>query len=596
MDSKYNADSIEVLTGLEPIQLRPNMYTDTRSPLHLIQEIVDNSIDETRVPGASPVITLTTGADGSITIADKSRGIPIDIKEGYGISALRLVIETLHSGAKFYRNTQVKTSSYTTTAGLHGVGISVVTALSTLMEVTVCRGKTRVVATYKDGKFVSEDRTFHCGDTGTTVKFIPDPKYFVRPLDLIELKMLLRRRGAVTGVQINYTPPTGPMETIKEDLAAFVAATVWGGKAPHTIPFSFSYSYDGGDPIFVEGAVVAPISGSFRGVPSVSYYNGLLTVGGGDHAAAVNMAIKDALDPLYPAAIKSLILPEDEDFPALISVSVPGNYHVKLSAQTKDAVISNAVYELWKPLSKILTEHFAQHKRDALSFISFVETKVNKREQARKVAAASAAPPSIPMPSEKHFRKPRHFDPDRTEIFIVEGESASSGKGGLNRAYQGCLQLRGMAGNEYKSTTINQALAWVVQELPRINKVIIMSDADSAGTGIALSIIGTFWKNAPQMLLQGKLYRVHPPLFKVVSPDGEVTFYEDTLPDDVEGDVIRFKGVGSMDPADQAICYNPDTRSITQLKITEEEAEGMADFMNLMFSGSPDERREWLSG
>ncbi len=599
----YNSSAIEVLTGLDPIKTRPGMYTDTRSPLHLVQEILDNSIDEARNKSTSKVIDVVVEDGRTVTVKDRGRGIPIDDKGGK--SALRVVVETMHSGAKFYQGggSAVKTASYTTSAGLHGVGLCVVAALSSTLEITVCRDNTKVVVQYADGVFLGETRSLYCGETGTTVKFTPNPKYFSSVLNMDDLLMLLRRRSAVTGVSINYTRDNSPQVVIREDLLAFVYSTIWGGKVQNTIPFAFNYSYDGGEAIHVEGAVVVPTSGIVpRGINSVAYYNGMLTAGGGDHILAVAAALKDALMPYYSPNTKLLMQPDDDDFPIMVSISVPGEYQVQLASQTKDSVVSNAVYELWKPLSKILESHFNTHKRDAVNFIQAVDARVSKREQLRQQEAAKNAPAALPMPDPDVFKKPKKFDPTRTEIMIIEGQSAQSGgNNGLDRTYQGTLQIRGMADNAYtEGAHISDRLAWLIQESHRICRIIIMTDADQAGYGIALSIIGTFWKHAPHIIRGGKLFIVRPPLYRVVSPEGNVSYYNDYLPENVVGDVCRFKGLGSMNPEDQSVCcYNPTTRKLIPLTITDDDVGRMDALMHLIHDNgkaAAEARREWLGG
>jgi DNA gyrase subunit B len=619
IENGYNAADIQVLEGLEAVRMRPSMYIGSTGPKglhHLVFEIVDNSIDEA-VGGYCNKIDVRINADNSITVSDNGRGIPVDIHPQMGIPAIEVIMTTLHSGGKFGG------SGYTISGGLHGVGLSVVNALSSKMEVIVRRDGHTYQQDYERGKPVTELVTLgNTNKKGTTIHFFPDPEIFeVTVFDRDILIQRLRELGYLNkGLQIIFT------DAREEEI--FVKEFISTGLKDFVIYINKSKEVVNNDPIYFEvkkNDVVVELALQYNNGYSENIYsfaNNIRTQEGGTHETGFKNALTRVINDY---AKKNNILKENEanlagedireGVAAIISVMVKdpqfeGQTKTKLGNTYIRAVVDGAVYE---SVDDYLNEHPSAAKKILEKAISARRAREAARK-ARELTRRKSALESTSLPGKLADCSNR--DPVQSELFIVEGDSAGgSAKQGRDRTYQAILPLRGKILNVEKSRLDKVLSSEEIRNLitamgtgigedfdikkARYHKLFIMTDADVDGAHIRILLLTFFYRYMRQLIEHGYIYIAMPPLFGLKRAKEVHYFFNEPEMNNFIGQsdkkwsVQRYKGLGEMDPEQLwSTTMNADNRTIMQVTIDDAR---LADevFANLM-GDNVDPRKEFI--
>ncbi len=607
----YSARDIEVLEGLEPVRRRPAMYiggSDERAMHHLAAELLDNAMDEA-VAGHATWIDLELAADGTVTVRDNGRGIPIDPHPKFkNKSALEVVMTTLHSGGKFDNKV------YDTSGGLHGVGISVVNALSDSLTVEVTRDKNLWVQEYAKGKPKSKlkDKGKVRARSGTAVRFHPDPDIFgaksrFRPVQLY--RMARSKAYLYRGVEIRWRCDASLINE-KDDIPARDTLHFPGGLTDYLAsrledrstvtpePFAGEGSLNGKGGR-VEWAVAWPLDG--EGAIS-SYCNTVPTPDGGTHETGLRGALLRGLKAyaeLTGNKRASIVTGEDVigGTWGLLSVFIPSP---EFQGQTKDRLTTPSVARHVEAAIKDHFDHYLSgHPEAANALLERVVERAEDRLRRRKEkeTARKSATRKLRLPGK--LADCTQGSADGTEIFLVEGDSAGgSAKQARNRNTQAVLPLRGKILNVASATAeklrANQELTDLIQALGcgtgsayddsklRYERVIIMTDADVDGAHIASLLMTFFFREMPKLIENGHLYIAMPPLYRL--SQGATTLYamddrhrEKLIKEQLTGrgkiEISRFKGLGEM-PAAQLrdTTMNPEGRTIARVTIPEADA------------------------
>jgi len=618
MSSRYNAADIEVLAGLDPVRRRPGMYTDTARPNHLVQEVVDNSVDEA-LAGHARVIEVTVHEDGSIEVADDGRGMPVDIHPEEKIPGVELILTRLHAGGKFSNR------NYQFSGGLHGVGVSVVNALSQRLEVTIRRDGQIHRMTFKDGERASALEVIGSVSrktTGTTVRFWPDPKYFdSAKISLPRLKHVLRAKAVLcAGLTVRLTDVASgeQLEWHYEDgLRDYLRSMLGEGER---VPAELYIGQHARDHGAVEFALAWLPEGELT---QESYVNLIPTAQGGTHVNGLRSGLTNALREfcefrnLLPRGIK--LAPEDVwdrlSFVLSLKMADPqfsGQTKERLSSRDAAGFVENAVHD---GFSLYLNQHTDIGERIAQIAIerAALRLKAEKQIVRKKITQGPALPGKLADCASS--------DLSRTELFLVEGDSAGgSARQARDKDFQAILPLRGKILNTWEVDSGQVLSSQEVHDLAvaigcdpgkddlsglRYGKVIILADADSDGLHIATLLSALFLRHFPRLVGDGHVYVAMPPLFRV--DVGKQMFYcldeaeRDALLERIERDklkgavsVTRFKGLGEMNPAQlRESTIHPDTRRLVQLTI--EADDGTAKVMDMLLSKKrAGDRKEWL--
>jgi topoisomerase-4 subunit B len=616
----YDSSAIEVLTGLEPVRKRPGMYTFTDRPDHLAQEVIDNAVDEA-VAGHASNIQVTLHDDGSATVADDGRGMPVDIHKGEKVPGVEVILTRLHSGAKF------SDKSYRFSGGLHGVGVSVVNALSKRLEVWVKRdGKEHHMA-FADGNKVSNLKVVNTvgqRNTGTTVRFWPDPGFFDSPKFTIpKLKHILRAKAVLCpGLRIRFAHE-GHAEDEEEwyyedGLRAYLEDELEG--ADMVPPQPFVGHFKGADEevdwavawLADEGDLVAE-----------SYVNLIPTTQGGTHVNGFRAGLTDAVREfcefrdLLPRGIK--IAPEDVWARCCYVLSVrmkdpqfTGQTKERLSSREAAAFVSGVTkdaFALW------LNQHTEEAERIARLAIDSAQARLRagKRVQRKTVTSGPALPGKLADCTSQ--------DLNMTELFLVEGDSAGgSAKQARSREFQAILPLRGKILNTWEVDPTEVLGSQEVHDIAvalgvdpgsdnlnglRYGKICILADADSDGAHIATLLCALFLRHFRPLVLDGHVYVAMPPLYRI--DVGKEVYYaldeqeKKGILDRIEAEkkrgkpnVQRFKGLGEMNPLQlRETTMAPETRRLVQLVVNSEDNPDAQVDMLLAKSRAGD-RKEWL--
>jgi topoisomerase IV subunit B len=622
MTSNYRAADIEVLSGLEPVRRRPGMYTDTTRPNHLAHEVVDNSVDEA-VAGHAKKIDVVLYADGSLEVADDGRGMPVDIHPQEKLSGVELILTRLHAGGKF------SNKNYQFSGGLHGVGVSVVNALSKNLEVWIRRDGKEYNMSFADGERRSKLEVVGKvakTTTGTTVRFWPNPKYFdSAQFSLPRLKHLLRAKAVLCPgleVTLEVEKPkeserwvyTGGLEQyLKEELGA-------GDFVPEQ-PFAYKHE---GKREAVEWAVVWRRDGGGEAVLE-SYVNLIPTPQGGTHVNGMRTGLTDALREfcefrnLLPRGIK--LAPEDvwEGLSFVLSVKIE---EPQFSGQTKERLASRECATL---VGGLVKDHFAlwlnQHPETGDAIAQFAIENAQHRLKAAKTVVRKriVAGPALPG----KLADCTSQEPALTELFLVEGDSAGgSAKQARDREFQAVMPLRGKILNTWEVDPAELLASQEVHNISialgvdpgsdkldslRYHKVCILADADSDGLHIATLLCALFLKHFAPLVEAGRIFVAMPPLYRI-DVGKEVHYALDeaernVLMDRLEAEkkngkitVTRFKGLGEMNPSQlRETTMAPDTRRLVQLAIDGKTKSNAIDVMDMLLAKKrASDRRDWL--
>jgi topoisomerase-4 subunit B len=618
MTTSYDAADIEVLTGLDPVRKRPGMYTDTSRPNHLAQEVVDNSVDEAIV-GHANRIDVILHADNSLSVRDNGRGMPVDIHPEEGVSGVEVILTRLHAGGKFSKK------NYQFSGGLHGVGVSVVNALSSHLEITIKRNGNRYQMSYADGDKTSElNITGNVGkrNTGTTIRFWPNPKYFDSQRFLLPRLIHLLRAKAVlcAGLTITFEDEnTGEKLDwhYKDGLTTYLLDNLGDIESLPDNPFIGHF----------EGKIEA-VDYALMWVPegellTESYVNLIPTTQGGTHVNGLRSGLLEAMREfcdyrnLLPRGVK--LAPEDvwERCTYILSVKLE---EPQFSGQTKERLGSRACATFVSGITRDAFSHWLnQHVEIGGKIAELVISHAQKRLKADKKVVRKKAINGPALPGK--LADCTLQDLNQTELFLVEGDSAGgSCKQARDRNFQAVMPLRGKILNTWEIDT-NQVLASQevhdiavalgidpgTEELNglRYGKVCVLADADSDGAHIATLLCALFFKHFRKLVEEGHVYVSTPPLYRV---DIGNTVYYALNEEEKKGildritaekkrgqiNVQRFKGLGEMNPLQlRETTMARETRRLIQLTLNEpEETENM---MNMLLTKKrASDRKAWL--
>ncbi|MCB1649593.1 MAG: DNA topoisomerase IV subunit B [Gammaproteobacteria bacterium] len=626
MSNSYNADAIEVLTGLDPVRKRPGMYTDTTRPNHLVQEVIDNSVDEA-LAGHAKTITVTMERDGMIEVTDDGRGMPVDVHPEEKVSGVELILTRLHAGGKF------SNKNYQFSGGLHGVGVSVVNALSKHLEVIVRRNGTVYQMKFRDGNKVSELTPIGTAPkrmSGTTVRFLPDEKYFdSSKVSLSRLKHVLRAKAVLcSGLRVVFIDNTTDADRsqseewlFEDGLTDYLTQSTQGWPVLPEAPFVGSMQ---GNDEAVEWAVQwLPEGGD---IVAESYVNLIPTAQGGTHVNGLRTGLLDALREfcefrnLLPRGIK--LSPEDvwDRCCYVLSAKVvepqfSGQTKERLSSRQCAVFISGVVkdaFSLW------LNQHTAEAEAIAELCINNAQSrlKASKRVERKKVTTGPALPGKLADCTTQ--------DVMAGELFLVEGDSAGgSAKQARDRETQAIMPLRGKILNTWEVDSSEILASQEVHDIAvalgvdpgssnleglRYGKVCILADADSDGLHIATLLCALFVKHFRPLVRAGHVYVAMPPLYRI--DIGKDVYYaldeqdKDGILDRLVAEkktakpnVQRFKGLGEMNPLQlRETTMNRDTRRLVQLTLDDEhEAKQTDETLDMLLAKKrSQDRKEWL--
>jgi topoisomerase-4 subunit B len=647
--SDYSESSIRVLKGLEPVKQRPGMYTRTENPLHIIQEVIDNASDEA-LGGYCNNIGVTLNADGSVTVEDDGRGIPVGLHPEENVPTVEIVFTRLHAGGKFDKGSG---GAYAFSGGLHGVGVSVTNALSSRLEITVWRkeenGNGVHQMAFADGDVVepltSRPAPREGKKSGTRVTAWPNPKYFDSPaISQVELQRLLRSKAVLLpGVTVTLTnAKTGDVQTWKYDeglrgyLNEMLAQTSSGETL---IPIFEGAQYSNGDSDgFAEGEGAAwVVAWTEEGaVVRESYVNLIPTSNGGTHESGLRDGLFGAvksfveMHSLLPKGVK--LLPEDV-FARVSFVLSAKVLDPQFQGQIKERLNSRDAVRLVStftkpPLEVWLNHHVEYGKKLAELVIKQAQSRLRSLQKVEKKKSSGVAV----LPGK--LTDCESTDITRNEIFLVEGDSAGgSAKLGRDKEFQAILPLRGKVLNSWETDRDRLFANNEIHDIAvaigvdphshgdtpdlsglRYGKICILSDADVDGSHIQVLLLTLFFKHFPALFTHGHICIARPPLFRVDAPArgkkpiqklyaldaGELVAIEDKLRKDgvKEGawGISRFKGLGEMN-AEQLweTTMNPDTRRLLPVSLGDfSHVDSSARFNMLMGKGEAAARRAWI--
>ena len=621
MTTNYSAQEITVLKDLEPVQIRPGMYTDTTRPNHLAQEVIDNSVDEA-LAGFATKVEVILHADQSLEVIDNGRGMPVDIHPTEGVSGVEVILTKLHAGGKF------SNKNYEFAGGLHGVGISVVNALSERVDIQVKRNGEVYKIAFENGVKVEElEVVGTCGrrTTGTTVHFKPNPKYFdSKNFSVSRLRHLLRAKAVLcSGLEIKFVDKVNNTEDVwcyQDGLSDYLTEAVNGFE---TLPEkTFVGEFKGSTEAVSWALLWLPEGGELI---AESYVNLIPTVQGGTHVNGLRQGLLNAMTEYcefrnkLPRGVK---LTADDIWDRCAYILSLKMQDAQFAGQTKERLSSRQsavfvagvlkdAFSLWLNQNVQDADHLAEMA------ISSAQRRLNaaKKVVRKKLVSGPALPGKLADCASQNLEK--------TELFLVEGDSAGgSAKQARDREYQAILPLRGKILNTWEvasdqvlgSTEIHDiAVALGIdpdnEDLSqlRYGKVCILADADSDGLHIATLLCALFLRHFPKLVQGGHVYVAMPPLYRIDL--GKEVFYaldeneKEAILERLKGkkgtlNVQRFKGLGEMDPSQlRETTMDPNTRRLVQLTYDLEEDQGAAtlELMDMLLAKKrAEDRKNWL--
>ena len=621
MTTTYDSSAIEVLTGLEPVRKRPGMYTTTERPNHLAQEVIDNAADEA-IAGYCDEITVTLHDDGSLSVTDNGRGMPVDKHAKEGVSGVEVILTRLHAGAKF------SDKNYRFSGGLHGVGVSVVNALSKRLEVWVRRDGNEYHMRFADGKKKQELKVVgQVGkrNTGTTVQFWPDEKFFDSvKYSVPRLKHVMRAKAVLApGLRMRFINESDKADNeewfYENGLPAYLMSELEGAPTIPEQPFVGRFK---GHDHEVDWAVVwIADEGEVVGE---SYVNLIPTAQGGTHVNGFRTGLTEAIREfcefrnLLPRGVK--LTPEDVwarvSYILSVRMSDPqfsGQTKDRLSSREASAFVSGVTqdaFSIW------LNQNVADAERIAQVAIqsAMVRLRQTKKVERKKLTSGPALPGKLADCTAQ--------DLGRTELFLVEGDSAGgSAKQARDREFQAIMPLRGKILNTWEVDSAEVLSSQEVHDIAvalgvdpgspnldglRYGKVCILADADSDGAHIATLLCALFVKHFRKLVEDGRVYVAMPPLYRI--DVGKNVYYalDDQERDgvlarlDAEGvkarvNIQRFKGLGEMNPMQlRETTMDPNTRRLVQLRIDEGDIT-FATIDMLLAKNRAGDRKQWLT-
>ncbi|PFH11934.1 topoisomerase-4 subunit B [Collimonas sp. PA-H2] len=643
--SDYSESSIRVLKGLEPVKQRPGMYTRTENPLHIIQEVIDNASDEA-LGGYCKNILVTLNADGSVSVEDDGRGIPVGMHPEEKVPTVEIVFTRLHAGGKFDKGSG---GAYSFSGGLHGVGVSVTNALSSRLEITVWREAGVHHMVFADGDVIEKLKSRPLGrddkKSGTRVTAWPNPKYFDSPaISQPELQRLLRSKAVLLpGVKVTLlNAKTGDSQTWQYDQGLrgyLMESLAQSSNAEPLIPLFEGEQYANADAEgFAEGEGAAWVVAWTEdgAIVRESYVNLIPTSAGGTHESGLREGLFGAvksfveMHSLLPKGVK--LLPEDVfarvSFVLSAKVLDPQfQGQIKERLNSRDAVRLVSTYtrpalELW------LNQHVEYGKKLADLVIKQAQNRLRSAQKVEKKKSSGVAV----LPGK--LTDCESSDITRNELFLVEGDSAGgSAKMGRDKEFQAILPLRGKVLNSWETERDRLFANNEIHDIAvaigvdphgktdtidfsglRYGKICILSDADVDGSHIQVLLLTLFFRHFPQLIDRGNICIARPPLYRVDAPargkkpaqkiyaldDGELEAIEDKLRKDGVKDtawsISRFKGLGEMN-AEQLweTTMNPDTRRLLPVSLGNFDLEASENRFNmLMGKGEAAARRAWI--
>ncbi|HAU1475889.1 DNA topoisomerase IV subunit B [Legionella pneumophila] len=604
MSENYTAEAIEVLSGLEPVQRRPGMYTDTTRPNHLAQEVIDNSVDEVLAGFASRII-VTLHEDGSIEVEDDGRGMPVDLHPQLGLSGVEVIMTRLHAGGKF------SDKNYSFSGGLHGVGVSVVNALSERLDVTIKRNGIIYQMTFANGDKLcelNETGVTKKRETGTVIRFWPNGKYFdTTKISVKHLTHVLRAKAVLcSGLSMTFINKITNEEMnwcYEQGLTDYLRQTLPEDYLPEE-PFAGAFK---SDEATVDWALAW--SDSANGNLNESYVNLIPTIQGGTHVNGLRSGLFEAMSEfcelrnLLPRGVKLTADDLWESCQYVLSIKMK---EPQFAGQTKERLSSRQTSGL---VSNVIKDAFAiwlnQHRNQGEAIAALAIERAQKRlKQAKQVARKRVSQgPALPGKLADCLQT----DLSQAELFLVEGDSAGgSAKQARNKDYQAILPLRGKILNSWEvdssqvlasqeihdiSVAIGVDPGSSVLEGLRYGKICILADADSDGAHIATLICALFLRHFKPLVKAGHVFVAMPPLYRIDA--GKLIHY--ALDDEEKNRIVqhlsqttkskvnvqRFKGLGEMNPIQlRETTMDPNTRRLVQLTLDDEEqTEAIMDMM-----------------
>ena len=621
MTTNYSAQEITVLKDLEPVQIRPGMYTDTTRPNHLAQEVIDNSVDEA-LAGFATKVEVILHADQSLEVIDNGRGMPVDIHPTEGVSGVEVILTKLHAGGKF------SNKNYEFAGGLHGVGISVVNALSERVDIQVKRNGEVYKIAFENGAKVEELEVIGtCGrrTTGTTVHFKPNPKYFdSKNFSVSRLRHLLRAKAVLcSGLEIKFVDKVNNTEDVwcyQDGLSDYLTEAVNGFETLPEKPFVGEFK---GSTEAVSWALLwLPEGGELI---AESYVNLIPTVLGGTHVNGLRQGLLNAMTEYcefrnkLPRGVK---LTADDIWDRCAYILSLKMQDAQFAGQTKERLSSrqSAVFVagvLKDAFSLWLNQNVQDADRLAEMAISSAQRRLNaaKKVVRKKLVSGPALPGKLADCASQNLEK--------TELFLVEGDSAGgSAKQARDREYQAILPLRGKILNTWEVTSDQVLGSTEIHDIAvalgidpdnedlsqlRYGKVCILADADSDGLHIATLLCALFLRHFPKLVQDGHVYVAMPPLYRIDL--GKEVFYaldeneKEAILERLKGkkgtlNVQRFKGLGEMDPSQlRETTMDPNTRRLVQLtyELGEDQGAETLELMDMLLAKKrAEDRKNWL--
>ena len=620
-EQSYSADSLQVLSGLDPVKRRPGMYTETSRPNHLVQEVVDNSVDEA-LAGKATSIEVVLYKNGSVEVQDDGRGMPVDIHSEEKVPGVELILTRLHAGGKF------DDSNYNFSGGLHGVGVSVVNALSKWLEVEIKRGGKVHHQRYENGDAKTKLKvidTIGKRNTGSKVTFKPDPKYFDSAnVSVSRLKHLLRAKavlcpGLRISIQVEGDKKQNEEWLFADGLAGYLSSALQAKEALPAEPFEHSIENKSEA---VEWALQWVVEGGGELITE-SYVNLIPTAQGGTHVNGLRSGLLEALREfcefrdLLPRGVK---LTGDDLWVQCAYVLSVKLTDPQFSGQTKERLSSRESVAFIGGIAKdAFSLWLNQHAQGGEAIAQLVIGNAQKRIQASKKVARKKITSGPALPGK--LADCSSGDPERSELFLVEGDSAGgSAKQARDREYQAVMPLRGKILNTWEVDSSQVLSSQEVHDIAvaigvdpgssdlsglRYSKICILADADSDGAHIATLLCALFIKHFRELVQQGHVFVAMPPLYRI--DVGKEVFYaldeseKTVILDRIEKEkkkgklvVQRFKGLGEMNPLQlRETTMAVDTRRLLQLNL--DNPKKTEEVMDMMLNKKrAADRRSWL--